>query len=154
MQCPFCGNEQTKVLESRTKNDEPCIRRRRECESCKRRFTTYERIEIVPVQIIKRNGSREEYNQQKLLKSILKCCDRCEMPTDQVYEIADQIECELNHSGKKEITSIEIGERILDALKKINTIAYLRYLLIFRHFSSVDEVIAEINANKNSFIAI
>ena len=146
MLCPICGFESSKVLESRTSSDKSSIRRRRECEGCQKRYTTYEKIEMVPLFVIKKNGAREEYSRDKLLNSIMMACKKCAIPEGIIEEIADRIELDLSIYGKREISTIYLGERILDTLKNINEVAYLRYLSIFREFKSAEDFRNEINS--------
>lgn len=147
MICPFCRNEDTKVLESRLSSEKACIRRRRECENCQQRFTTYERFEISPVMVIKKNKDKEEYSREKIIKSISNSCVKYEIEQEIIQEIAARIEFEISLHGKKEISSTYIGEKILEYLKPVNEIAYLRYLSVFKKFETIEELYKEI---KNS----
>lgn len=151
MLCPFCGYESSKVLESRTTAEKTSIRRRRECESCQKRFTTYEKIELVPLLIVKKNNIKEEFSREKLFDSINKACNKCEIERKIIDDIIDSIELELSMSGKKEIPSSFIGHKILESLKNLNEIAYARYLSVFREFKSIDEFVQEIQSiNKDT----
>ncbi len=153
MKCPFCEYEITKVLESRSKDEESSIRRRRECEGCKKRFTTYERIESTPVLIAKRSGSREPYLRQKLQKSLMKSCNKCNLPEGKVNEIVDEIESKILTAVKKEIKSTTVGEYVLQSLKKADNIAYIRYLSIFKKFQNLDDFLSEIDNIKKETLA-
>ena len=145
MICPFCSHEDTKVLESRMSSEKACIRRRRECENCQQRFTTYERVEISPVMVIKKNKAKEEYSREKIIKSINNSCVKYEIEQEIIREIAARIEFGISLLGKKEITSAYIGEKILEYLKPVNEIAYLRYLSVFKRFETIEDLYKEIN---------
>jgi len=145
MICPYCNNDDTKVLESRASSEKACIRRRRECENCQQRFTTYERVEISPVMVIKKNKAKEEYSREKIIKSISNSCVKYEIEQETIQEIAARIEFEISLLGKKEITSTYIGEKILEYLKPSSEIAYLRYLSVFKKFKTIEELYKEIN---------
>jgi len=142
MICPFCGYENSKVLESRTTAEKSSIRRRRECESCQQRFTTYEKIEFSPLLVLKRNGSREEYSREKLFNSVLTACSKCDIHVEIIDEIITDIETSV--SGKREISSFYLGEKLLEALKELNQIAYVRYLSVFKRIKTLDELLTEL----------
>ncbi len=146
MICPFCSYEDTRVLESRMSPEKACVRRRRECENCQQRFTTYERVEVAPVMVIKRNKTKEEYSREKLIKSITGACMKCKVEHENILEIAVRIEFDIFLPGKKEITSGYIGEKVLDYLKPVNEMAYLRYLSVFKSFITTEELYKEINS--------
>lgn len=146
MLCPFCGYESSKVLESRSTAEKSSIRRRRECESCQRRFTTYEKIELMPILVIKKNGSREEYQREKLFSSIIKACNKCDIPLRTIDELIDSIELDFSLSGKREINSLNLGEKVLTALKALSEIAYIRYLSVFREFKTIDDFMQELKS--------
>ena len=150
MICPFCSHEDTKVLESRMSSEKACIRRRRECENCQQRFTTYERVEISPVMVIKKNKLKEEYSREKIIKSISNSCVKYEIEQEIIQEIAARIEFGISLLGKKEITSAYIGEKILEYLKPVNEIAYLRYLTVFKRFETIEDLYKEINLSEKT----
>lgn len=152
MICPFCNHEDTKVLESRMSSEKACIRRRRECENCQQRFTTYERVEISPIMVIKKNKSKEEYSREKIIKSISNACVKYEIEQEIIQEIAARIEFGISILGKKEITSAYIGEKILEYLKPVNEIAYLRYLSVFKKFETIEELYKEINLSEKTLV--
>ena len=145
MLCPFCGFESSKVLESRSTSERTSIRRRRECENCQKRFTTYEKIELIPLLVIKKNGSREEYSRDKLINSVLKACNKCEVDVQTIQEIINNIELEISISGKKEVNTVFLGENILEFLKDLNEVAYIRYLSVFKEFKTINEFVNELN---------
>lgn len=146
MLCPFCGNESSKVLESRSTAEKASIRRRRECESCQKRFTTYEKIELFPLTIIKKDGLKEEYSRTKLYKSIKIACNKCNIENESIENIIDTLEQEFSFSAKREISSFYLGKRVLEELFHINAVAYLRYLSVFNEFSNIDDFKKEINS--------
>ncbi|MEI8389614.1 MAG: transcriptional regulator NrdR [bacterium] len=152
MICPFCNHEDTKVLESRMSSEKACIRRRRECENCQQRFTTYERVEISPIMVIKKNKSKEEYSREKIIKSISNACVKYEIEQEIIQEIAARIEFGISILGKKEITGAYIGEKILEYLKPVNEIAYLRYLSVFKKFETIEELYKEINLAEKTLV--
>lgn len=142
MLCPYCGYENSKVLESRTTAEKSSIRRRRECEKCQQRFTTYEKIEFTPLLVLKRNGSREDYSREKLFNSIINACSKCDIHAEIIDGIINEFETSM--SGKREVSSIYIGEKILEELKGLNDIAYIRYLTVFKQIKTLDELQQEI----------
>jgi len=144
MLCPFCGHESSKVLESRSTAEKSSIRRRRECENCQKRFTTYEKIEFLPLIIIKKNGSREEYSRNKLFNSINLACNKCDINIDIIEDLIENIELEFSISAKREISSFYLGEKVLEELKKIDMVAYLRYASVFKQFKNIEDFISEI----------
>lgn len=147
MICPYCSHEDTKVLESRMSSEKASIRRRRECGNCRQRFTTYERLEINPVQVLKKNKTKDEYSREKILNSIVNSFAKEDSQHEKAKEIASRIELEITLAGKKEITSTYIGEKILQYLKPVNEMAYLRYLSIFKNLKTLEDLYKEI---KNS----
>ena len=148
MLCPFCGWENSKVLESRTTAERSSIRRRRECEKCQQRFTTYEKIEFAPLMILKRNGAREEYSREKIFNSILTSCSKCGIHIEIIDEIISKIEADLQLAGKREVSTYYLGERILEYLRELNEIAYIRYLSIFKQLKTLDDLAHELEKFK------
>ena len=144
MKCPFCGKLNTRVVDSRPGKIEFEVRRRRECQYCARRFTTYERIEQVPVMIVKKDGRREEFNREKVLTGIKKACEKRAISIDQIEETVDRIERDLREAGDREIPSNIVGEKIIDALKQIDDVAYVRFASVYREFKDVADFIAEL----------
>lgn len=136
MKCPYCGFEVSNVLESRGTSEENCIRRRRECEGCHKRFTTYERVSVA-LRVIKRNGQWEEFNRGKLEKGIIKACWKREVGAQQIDNLIDEIEMKLLNRHDPEIKSSSIGKMVLTRLKKIDTIAYLRFASVYLELNSV-----------------
>ena len=143
MKCPHCGFEESKVIDSRPIDDNSSIRRRRECLKCQARFTTYEVIENIQPIVIKKDGSREYFDKNKLLVGLLKACQK--RPVDSA-KIADEIEQELQNSLKLEITSFQLGEMVMEKLKAIDAVAYVRFASVYREFKDVETYLAELQA--------
>ncbi len=144
MKCPFCANKDTKVIDSRPGKIEFEIRRRRECLQCIRRFTTYERLEQLPVMIVKKDSRREEFNREKILTGIMKACEKRAISMDQIEAVVDEIEQSLRERNDREIPSKEVGEKIVEALKKIDDVAYVRFASVYREFKDVADFIEEL----------
>lgn len=145
MKCPYCECTESKVIDSRPVDDGASIRRRRECLKCEKRFTTYEQIESVPLVIIKKDGKREVYNRQKLINGILRACEKTPVSYSQVESIVSELETVLNSRMDKEIPSTEIGELVMEKLKKLNDIAYVRFASVYREFKDVSTFLDELN---------
>ena len=143
MKCPVCNHQDSRVLDSRPIEDGASIKRRRECPSCGKRFTTYEVIDTVPIAVVKRNGKREFFDKHKLAMGIERACQK--RPVD-ATEIANAIETELQNSIVEEITSQDIGEMVLARLKDIDTVSYIRFASVYREFQDIDSFISEINS--------
>ena len=152
MLCPFCHSENSRVLESRTTEEGSSIRRRRECENsnCSKRFTTYERIEVMPVLVVKRSGEREPYSREKLRLGLVRACEKTLINAAQIDSIIENIENELIIQGKREVNSYLIGELILNELKDLDQIAYVRFASVYRQFRSIDDFIKELQELQNS----
>jgi transcriptional repressor NrdR len=139
MRCPFCGFLESKVIDSRESKKGISIRRRRECLSCKRRFTTYERIEEIPYMVVKKDGTRQPFDAQKLLRGLMKACEKRPIQISQLEEIAEEIESLLQERPDKEIGVAEIGELVMDRLKGLDKVAYVRFASVYREFGDVAE---------------
>ena len=139
MRCPFCGFLESKVIDSRESKKGLSIRRRRECLSCKRRFTTYEKIEEIPYMVVKKDGTRQPFDSQKLLRGLLKACEKRPIPVSQVEEIVEEIESRLHERSEKEIKASEIGQYVMDRLKELDKVAYVRFASVYREFRDVME---------------
>ena len=146
MKCPFCGATDTKVIDSRPSLDDLRIRRRRECIDCGKRFTTYEAIESSPVVIIKKNGFRELYDREKVLKSMLKACEKRPVTNEQLLAICDRIEKTLQNRLDSEVSSQVVGELVMEELKNTDKVAYVRFASVYRQFTDVNTFIKEIEA--------
>lgn len=145
MKCPYCDYLESKVIDSRPIDDGASIRRRRECLKCEKRFTTYEQIESVPLVIIKKDGKRQVYNKQKLLNGILRACEKTPVSFAQIETMVLEIESVLNNSLDREVSSTEIGELVMDKLKKVNDIAYVRFASVYREFRDVNSFMEELS---------
>ena len=144
MRCPFCDNQETKVIDSRPTEDGHSIRRRRECERCSRRFTTYEKVEEVILMVVKKDGSREAFDRRKIMNGIIKACEKRPVTVATIENMVDQIERGLNNMMEKEIDSSFIGELIMDQLKDVDQVAYVRFASVYRQFTDVNTFVAEI----------
>ena len=141
MRCPFCQCPNNRVLESRSAESGQSVRRRRECLDCGRRFTTYERIEFVPITVIKRNGDRESFDRSKLLRGIACACEKTDVSALNQENFVDEIEAELQQRSVREVSSQEIGELVLRYLRHLNEVAYVRFASVYRQFTSVSDFI-------------
>ncbi|NJK41831.1 MAG: transcriptional regulator NrdR [Acaryochloridaceae cyanobacterium SU_2_1] len=150
MQCPFCQHTDSRVLESRSAEAGQSVRRRRECLECDRRFTTYERIEFVPIMVIKRNDERELFSRSKLLKGIITACEKTGIPPGQLETLVDDIESELQQRTLREVTSTELGESVLAQLKCLSEVAYVRFASVYRQFRGIRDFVDELNQLKES----
>ncbi|MBR5505989.1 MAG: transcriptional regulator NrdR [Clostridia bacterium] len=146
MKCPYCEYLESKVIDSRPIDDGSSIRRRRECLKCEKRFTTYEQIESVPLVIIKKDGKRQVYNREKLLNGLLRACEKTPVSFAQIENMVLEIESVLNNSLDREVTSTEIGELVMDKLKEINDIAYVRFASVYREFRDVKSFMEELTS--------
>jgi len=144
MKCPFCGKLNTRVVDSRPGKIEFEVRRRRECQECAQRFTTYERVEQTPVMIIKKDNRREEFNRDKVLGGIQKACEKRAISIHLIDETVDSIERDLRETSEREIPSTVVGEKIIEALKKIDDVAYVRFASVYREFKDVADFIQEL----------
>ena len=145
MKCPYCGYSESKVVDSRPTDEEAAIRRRRECERCSKRFTTYEKIEEMPLIIVKKDGSRESYQRSKMLNGILRACEKRPISISKIEEMADEIEKELYNLMEKEIDSKKIGEMVMSRLKKLDDVAYVRFASVYRQFKDINIFLEELN---------
>lgn len=145
MKCPFCGYEESKVIDSRPTDEGVRIRRRRECLSCKKRFTTYEVVESLPIIVVKRDKSREQFDRNKLVNSLLRACEKRTVSIDTVEKAVDEIEAALQNSLDREISSLQIGELAMDKLKGIDEVAYVRFASVYRQFRDINTFMEELN---------
>lgn len=146
MRCPFCDNEDTKVIDSRPIDDGKAIRRRRECEKCVKRFTTYEKVETTIIMIIKKDGSRQAFDRDKLMNGIIKACEKRPVALADIERVVDSIERGLNNMMEKEVKSTFLGELIMEQLKNLDEVAYVRFASVYRSFKDVNTFIKEIEA--------
>lgn len=152
MRCSNCQSKSTKVLDSRPIEEGHAIRRRRECERCGYRFTTFERIEEVPLIVVKKDGARQEFNRDKLVRGLIKACEKRPVPLGKIEEIALDVEKDLRDSGSSEIPSDQIGEKVMDRLSTVDEVAYVRFASVYRQFKDIsvflDELKELINTDK------
>ncbi|MBN1290740.1 MAG: transcriptional repressor NrdR [Candidatus Latescibacteria bacterium] len=146
MKCPFCGSDTDKVVDSRSSKNGESIRRRRECQNCNQRFTTYEYIEDVSLNVIKTDGSREPFDRKKLLSGITISCAKRPIPTDKLDEIVDQIARDIEARGEREISSKIIGEMVMTHLKELDEVAYVRFASVYRKFKDKSEFMKELKS--------
>lgn len=145
MRCPFCQHTDSRVLESRSPAAGQSVRRRRECLNCKRRFTTYERIEFVPITVSKRDGRRESFDRSKLLRGIVRACEKTGIPPLRLEAIVDDIEAQLQQLSAREVTSSEIGELVLGHLQSLSEVAYIRFASVYRQFRGIRDFVETLN---------
>ena len=150
MQCPTCQNTDSRVLESRSADSGKSVRRRRECLNCSFRFTTYERVESMPVSVLKKDGSRELFNKQKLFTGISRACEKTNFSSEAIINFVDGIESQIVQDSNKDIKSSQIGELILKNLRKENEVAYIRYASVYRKFNGVKDFISTLESLKGS----
>ncbi len=145
MRCPFCSFEESKVIDSRPTDEGERIRRRRECLKCQKRFTTYEVIESLPIIVIKKDKSREVFNREKLLNGLLRACEKRPVSLDRLESIIDDIESTLQNSLDREVSSEKIGELVMDKLKDVDDVAYVRFASVYRQFKDIGTFMTELN---------
>ena len=145
MKCPFCGCEESKVIDSRPTDEGERIRRRRECTSCQKRFTTYEIIESVPVIVVKKDKSREVFDRNKLFNGMLRACEKRPVSLDSIESAVNEIEATLQNSLDREVTSVRIGELAMDKLKNLDEVAYVRFASVYRQFKDINTFMSELN---------
>lgn len=146
MKCPFCGEIDNKVIDSRLSKDGGAIRRRRECIVCTRRFTTYEHIEEIPVMIIKKDGRREVFSREKVRTGLQKACEKRNISMHVIEEFLDELERDLRETGEKEIPSNVIGEKVMGKLNEMDGVAYVRFASVYREFKDVNDFVAELKS--------
>lgn len=144
MKCPSCSHPESKVIDSRPSSENSSIRRRRECLHCQKRFTTYETIETVPIIVIKKDKSRESFDRNKIFNSIIRACDKRQVTRSQMEEIVDQIEASLQNALQNEVFSSIVGEMVMNKLKAIDEVAYVRFASVYRQFKDVGDFMVEL----------
>ncbi|MBE7033859.1 MAG: transcriptional repressor NrdR [Ruminococcaceae bacterium] len=145
MRCPYCGHDDSKVIDSRPTEEGVAIRRRRECIKCTQRFTTYEKVESLPIVVIKKDKTRELFNREKLLAGLTRACEKRPVETSTLDRLVDKIESDLQNTLKREVSTKEIGEKVMEGLKDIDEVAYVRFASVYRQFKDVTTFIAEVN---------
>lgn len=144
MTCPFCGHRQDRVIDSRESKEGDLIRRRRECLKCERRFTTYERSDEIPFMVEKRDGRREKFDRQKVLEGLLKACEKRPVPMAKLAAVVDEVESTLADSAEREMSTRAIGELLMDRLRTLDKIAYVRFASVYRDFQDIEAFLAEL----------
>ena len=145
MKCPFCGHPESKVIDSRPADENASIRRRRECLACGKRFTTYETVESLPIVVIKKDGSRQSFDRQKVLRGMIRACEKRPVSLAELERIADEIEQELQNSMEREIRTADIGEKVMERLRSVDQVADVRFASVYRQFKDIDTFMAELN---------
>ena len=144
MRCPYCGEQESKVVDSRHSEDGLSIRRRRECMGCQRRFTTYEVVETVPIIVVKRNGSRQNFDKNKIINSMMRAFDKRKVDTVDLERIASEIEQTVQNSLEREISTEQLGEMVMERLKPLDEVAYIRFASVYRQFKDVQSFMEEL----------
>ena len=145
MKCPYCGYSESKVIDSRPADDGASIRRRRECLSCAKRFTTYETVESLPMVVVKKDGSRQSFDRSKVLGGMIRACEKRPVPLAELERIADSVEQELQNGLDREITTAHIGELVMEKLRGLDQVAYVRFASVYRQFKDIDTFMQELN---------
>ena len=145
MRCPYCGYRESKVVDSRPADEGASIRRRRECLSCEKRFTTYETVEYLPMVVIKKDGSRQSFDRSKLLNGMIRACEKRPVSFDTLEKIAEEIEQTLQNDMDREVPSTRIGEMVMDRLKDLDSVAYVRFASVYREFKDVNTFMNELS---------
>lgn len=144
MKCPYCGNPDTSVIDSRPADDNTAIRRRRVCSGCGRRFTSYERVERIPLMVIKKDGTREVFDQSKIEAGILRACNKRPIPAEKIHAITESVASEVEGSGEREVESSKIGELVCDRMKDLDPVAYVRFASVYREFKDAETFMDEL----------
>lgn len=144
MKCPFCNHENTRVIDSRPAEDNSSIRRRRVCDVCDKRFTTYEKVEAIPLVIVKKDDNREAYDRSKIETGVLRACHKRPVSTDRIEDLVDEVEADILNRGEKEISSRVIGEQVMNKLKDLDAVAYVRFASVYREFKDINTFMDEL----------
>lgn len=144
MRCPFCYNGDTKVIDTRSIEDNTIIKRRRLCEKCNERFNTYEKLDIIPISVVKRDMTREPFNTDKLLKGVLLACNKRPIPMNDIEQLVKEVENKIYTTAKKEISSQDIGEMVIERLKMLDPIAYVRFASVYKEFKDISSFMNEV----------
>ena len=145
MKCPYCGYSESKVIDSRPADENSSIRRRRECLSCGKRFTTYETVESLPMVVVKKDGSRQSFDRRKVLGGMIRACEKRPVPLAELEKIAEEIEQDLQNSMEREISTEAIGENVMERLRNVDQVAYVRFASVYRQFKDIDTFMTELN---------
>lgn len=144
MKCPFCAHTEDKVIDSRSSNEDKSVRRRRECMKCKKRFTTYEYIEEVPLMVIKKDGRRESFDRNKIISGIMKACEKRPVSVEKIEAVVDRVEKELQKSFDKEVKAQVVGNLVMEYLHKLDEVAYVRFASVYRQFKDINHFMKEL----------
>lgn len=144
MKCPYCSHLEDKVIDSRPTDEGATIRRRRECLGCQRRYTTYEKVEYMPLMVIKKDKSRQPYNREKLLNGILRACEKRPVSIGQIDHLIDSVEAQIYNTLQREVASTEIGEKVMHELRRLDEVAYVRFASVYRQFKDIDTFMSEL----------
>ena len=145
MKCPYCGYSESKVIDSRPADENSSIRRRRECLSCGKRFTTYETMESLPLVVVMKDGSRQSFERRKVLGGMIRACEKRPVPLAELEKIAEEIEQDLQNSMEREISTEAIGEKVMERLRNVDQVAYVRFASVYRQFKDIDTFMTELN---------
>ena len=145
MKYPYCGYSESKVIDSRPADENSSIRRRRECLSCGKRFTTYETVESLPMVVVKKDGSRQSFDRRKVLGGMIRACEKRPVPLAELEKIAEEIEQDLQNSMEREISTEAIGEKVMERLRNVDQVAYVRFASVYRQFKDIDTFMTELN---------
>ena len=145
MKCPYCGYSESKVIDSRPADENSSIRRRRECLSCGKRFTTYETVESLPMVVVKKDGSRQSFDRRKVLGGMIRACEKRPVPLAELEKIAEEIEQDLQNSMEREVSTEAIGEQVMEKLKGVDEVAYVRFASVYRQFKDINTFMSELN---------
>ena len=145
MKCPYCGYSESKVIDSRPADENSSIRRRRECLSCGKRFTTYETVESLPMVVVKKAGSRQSFDRRTVLGGMIRACEKRPVPLAELEKIAEEIEQDLQNSMEREISTEAIGEKVMERLRNVDQVAYVRFASVYRQFKDIDTFMTELN---------
>ena len=145
MKCPYCGYSESKVIDSRPADENASIRRRRECLSCAKRFTTYETVESLPMVVVKKDGSRQSFDRRKVLGGMIRACEKRPVSFDELERISEEIEQNLQNSLEREVSTEAIGEQVMDKLRSVDEVAYVRFASVYRQFKDIDTFMHELN---------
>ena len=144
MKCPYCYVPESKVIDSRPADNGISIKRRRECVSCGRKFTTYEKVEDIPLRVIKKDGSRQSFDKSKIMNGVTRACEKRPVTSEQIEKLVNEIEAQVYNKSNKEITTLEIGEMVMEGLKELDDVAYVRFASVYRQFKDVNTFIDEL----------
>ena len=146
MKCPYCGDQDSKVIDSRHSEDGASIRRRRECLACQKRFTTYETVESLPIIVVKKDGSRQSFDRTKILNGMVRACEKRPVSLEEIDRMTDEIEADILNSLEREVTSYRIGELAMEKLKQIDEVAYVRFASVYRQFADINTFMNELKS--------